>query len=56
MSDKEIIEGEQKALVHRVPWIVPTSPSWPQTPRRIKGFILTGETEGRWNSKIDSFG
>ena len=52
MSDKEVIEGEQKALIHKEQWMVPTSPSWSQTPRSIKGFILTGETERRLSSEI----
>lgn len=52
MSDKEIIEGEQNEPIHKEQWMVPTSPLWSQTPRRIKGFILTGEAERRSNSKI----
>ena len=52
MNGKEIIEGEQKALIHNEQWMVPISPPWSQTPRRIKGFILTGETERRLSSKI----
>lgn len=52
MSDKEIVEGEQKALIHKEQWTVPTCPLWSQTARRIKGFILTGEAERRLSSKI----